>query len=87
VNFAVLVFFSATALSGGALALLYLIGHALLSGRTLHLPPPRNGRRHGLGRRLKVVLAAEYRRVARKQSIPYGVAIAAGAVLSLGGLH
>ena len=80
-------FFSATALSGGALALLYLIGHALLSGRTLHLPPPRNGRRHGLGRRLKVVLAAEYRRVARKQSIPYGVAIAAGAVLSLGGLH
>jgi prepilin peptidase CpaA len=80
-------FFSVTALSGGVLALLYLICHALLSSRTPHLPPPRDGRRHGLGRRLKVVLAVEHRRVARKHSIPYGVAIAAGAVFSLGGLH
>ena len=30
-------FFSTTALSGGILALLYLIGHAILSGRTMHV--------------------------------------------------
>jgi prepilin peptidase CpaA len=82
-------FFSTTALSGGILALLYLIGHAILSGRTMQLPPLSgpSGSRHGWKRRLKVAVAAEHRRVARKQSIPYGVAIAAGALISLGGLH
>jgi prepilin peptidase CpaA len=81
-------FFSATALSGGVLALLYLIGHAALSGRRMPLPPlSPDGAHRGWGRRLKVLLAAEHRRVARKQSVPYGVAIAAGALISLGGLH
>ncbi|GEO40559.1 prepilin peptidase CpaA [Skermanella aerolata] len=81
-------FFSTTALSGGILALLYLIGHAVLSGRTMRLPPLSGAAsRHSWRRRLKVALAAEHRRVARKQSIPYGVAIAAGALISLGGLH
>jgi prepilin peptidase CpaA len=81
-------FFSTTALSGGILALLYLIGHAILSGSTMQLPPLSGpGLRHGWKRRLKVALAAEHRRIARKQSIPYGVAIAAGALISLGGLH
>jgi prepilin peptidase CpaA len=81
-------FFSTTALSGGILALLYLIGHAVLSGRTMRLPPlSSTASRHSWRRRLKVALAAEHRRVARKQSIPYGVAIAAGALISLGGLH
>ena len=81
-------FFSTTALSGGILALLYLIGHTVLSGRTMQLPPLSGpGFRHGWKRRLKVALAAEHRRIARKQSIPYGVAIAAGALISLGGLH
>jgi prepilin peptidase CpaA len=80
-------FFSTTALSKGILALLYLIGHAVLSGSTMQLPPLSGpGFRHGWKCRLKVALAAEHRRAARKQSIPYGVAVAAGALISLGGL-
>jgi prepilin peptidase CpaA len=81
-------FFSTTALFGGVLALLYLIGYAALSGHTMPLPPLSGaGQGRAWGRRLKVALAAEHRRIARKQSVPYGVAIAAGALITLGGLH
>ncbi|EWY36627.1 hypothetical protein N825_09910 [Skermanella stibiiresistens SB22] len=79
-------FLSVTAIAGGVLALTYLAGHLALSGRTVPLPSPAGPTRRVWRRRLRLVLAAEHRRVARKQSIPYGVAIAAGAILSLGGL-
>jgi prepilin peptidase CpaA len=73
---AMLPFLSATALAGGALALLHL------AGRRLPAPsrPPRDA---GLLRR---VWAAERRRMRRGDALPYGVAIAGGAMWALLGV-
>lgn len=79
-------FLTATALAGGVLALAYLIGHLLLSGLPHAVPAPSGAGRRAPRHRFSLVLAAEHRRIARKQSIPYGVAIAAGALVTLGGL-
>ncbi|UEM25095.1 prepilin peptidase (plasmid) [Skermanella mucosa] len=79
-------FLAATALAGGILALAYLAGYLLLSGLPHAVPAPSGPARRSARRRFGLVLAAEHRRVARKQSIPYGVAIAAGALVTLGGL-
>ncbi len=70
-------FLLTTALAGGALSLAYLLAHRLMrEARTL---PPAPGPRT-TARKLRQALAAERRRVARAPTLPYGVAIAAGAL-------
>ncbi len=67
-----------TALAGGALALLYLsLGRVLTPPRAGR---PSSGRPAGLLRR---VARAERHRICRRAALPYGSAIAAGAVLTL----
>ncbi len=61
-------FLLATALSGGALALLYIVLHRIV-------PPPAPGRRRGM---LPRCLKAEAWRISRGGPLPYAVAIAAG---------
>jgi prepilin peptidase CpaA len=70
---AVLPFLSATALAGGVLALLHLAGRKMPA-------PARLPRDAGLVRR---VWAAERRRMRRGGALPYGVAIAGGAMWAL----
>jgi len=76
----------AVALAGGIVACVYGVLHLLLRNRTPRLRPavaalpPRS---RPLVRRLA---AAELRRIRAKSSIPYGLAIAAGALVTMGGL-
>jgi prepilin peptidase CpaA len=65
------------ALAGGILALLYLALSRIL-------PPPAGVPPRS---RLSRILRIEQRRVCRRASIPYGVAIWAGAFISLAGVH
>jgi prepilin peptidase CpaA len=62
-----------TALAGGVLALLHLVLRRALRGARAR-PPPRGA---GVFQR---VLAAERWRIARRGSLPYGVAIACGGI-------
>ena len=61
-------FVLATALAGGALALLYIVLHRVV-------PPPAPGRRRGM---LPRCLKAEAWRISRGGPLPYAVAIAVG---------
>jgi prepilin peptidase CpaA len=73
-----------TALAGGVLALIYLVAFVILK----HLPaasaavpaPPRKMRN---AFRLGLLWRIERRRILRRSSVPYGVAIAGGSLLSL----
>jgi prepilin peptidase CpaA len=78
-------FLMAMLLTGGILSLAYLGGYLLLRGRRVPAPPARGAERHCVRHRLGIVLAAERWRIARKQSIPYGVAISCAAALTLSG--
>ncbi|MDQ2105962.1 prepilin peptidase [Azospirillum isscasi] len=77
-------FATATALAGGALSLLYLAGWlALRKTRPARRLLRRFGGRSGAARLPARLLAAEAHRVATRHSVPYGVALAAGGLLTL----
>jgi prepilin peptidase CpaA len=65
-------FVFATAMAGGALALLHLAARIALRGARPCAPPPRGSSF------LKRIYSAERWRISRHGSIPYGVAIACG---------
>lgn len=70
-----------TALAGGVLALVYLIGRAALRRHPpVPCPSPGGNRTR---RRRAVILAAECRRIRRGAGLPYGVAIAAAVLILL----
>ncbi len=72
-----------TALIGGLVAAIYLAASLLLCRLVAprRLPPTT-----AAVRRLRVMLAAELRRIRRRYSIPYGLAIAGAAAVTLAGL-
>ncbi|WP_353861562.1 prepilin peptidase [Azospirillum formosense] len=77
-------FATATALAGGTLSLLYLGGWlALRKARPARRLLRRFGGRPGPARILGHLLAAEAHRIATRHSVPYGVALAAGGLLTL----
>ena len=77
-------FATATALAGGVLSLLYLAGWlALRNARPTRRLLRRFGGLTGPARLLAHVLAAEAHRIATRHSVPYGVALAAGGLLTL----
>ncbi|TWA57827.1 prepilin peptidase CpaA [Azospirillum baldaniorum] len=77
-------FATATALAGGMLSLLYLTGWlALRNARPARRLLRRFGGRPGPARILAHLLAAEAHRIATRHSVPYGVALAAGGLLTL----
>jgi prepilin peptidase CpaA len=67
---------TATALAGGALAILYLVLSRALAGVRRPAPPARR-RRYALPR----IAAVELWRIRRRCALPYGVAIAIGFML------
>ncbi|MBK3803501.1 prepilin peptidase [Azospirillum brasilense] len=77
-------FATATALAGGVLSLLYLAGWlALHNARPARRLLRRFGGRPGPARILAHLLAAEAHRIATRHSVPYGVALSAGGLLTL----
>ncbi len=68
-------FFIVTALAGGIIALLHLVLRAAV--RTAPRPPPRGASL------LRRALTAEWWRIARRGSLPYGVAIACGGIWTI----
>lgn len=77
-------FATATALAGGVLSLLYLAGWlALRNARPARRLMRRFGGRPRPARILTHLLAAEAHRIATRHSVPYGVALAAGGLLTL----
>jgi prepilin peptidase CpaA len=68
-------FFIVTALAGGIVAVFYLVLRAMI--RTPPCPPPRGTWL------LRRALTAERWRIARRGSIPYGVAIACGGIWAI----
>ncbi|MBB3267862.1 prepilin peptidase CpaA [Azospirillum sp. OGB3] len=77
-------FATATALAGGVLSLLYLAGWLVLrNARPARRLLRRFGGLSGPARLPARILAAEAHRIATRHSVPYGVALAAGGLLTL----
>jgi prepilin peptidase CpaA len=80
-----------TALAGGVLSLIYiaafltlkLLPTKLLPTSSAAPPPPPISSRKARSNRLNLLWRIERRRILRRSSIPYGVAISGGSILSL----
>ncbi len=67
-------FIFVTAMAGGVLALIHLVGRRLVRNRPPRAPPPRGSSL------LRRIVSIEIWRLARHGSLPYGVAIACGGI-------
>jgi prepilin peptidase CpaA len=75
-----------TALAGGVLSLVYLAAFLTLKALPLSSAAAPIPSRKALKSRLHLLWRIERRRILRRSSIPYGVAISAGSILSLAAL-
>jgi prepilin peptidase CpaA len=66
-----------TAMAGGVLALLHLVGRRVVRNRPLRAPPLRGSSL------LQRIVSVEIWRLARHGSLPYGVAIASGGIWAI----